>query len=729
VDDILSAVFRGMTFGSIYALLAVGLVLTYKAAGIFNLAFGAQAFAAGAVYYEARTRHDLPIPLAVVIALVFSALLGYLLDLMLFRHLRTAPPMTRLVVTLGLLVAIPEIVKLFFDVSTTFQPQGIVPDGSTAYNPFGEVFVSRDDLATAIVTVGLVLVLLALFRYSPLGLRMRAVVESTRMTELAGVNAGRISTTAWVMSSVLAGLAGILISPTLTQVSEIYYTPLVVAAISAAVLAALSNIGVAFVGGLLLGIISQVLAVELPTNSILATNLRPSLPFVALFLVLVFSPQLRNRKEVTDPLASVDPPPPALVSVERSDSLTWMTRVFGIVVGVFFFSWIFFSANEVWLYRTQYAVIYAVIFLSITVITGMAGEISLCQATFAGIGAFATAQLGTELGMSVLVAMLFAGVIAAAVGALVALPALRLGGIFLSLATFAFALFFDSVMVKFTWVSGGNGITPLETPRPLIGPIDFENEKAFLVLCLVILAIAGTLVVWVRGGTTGRFLDALRGSETAAASVGISPTRWRITAFALSAGIAGVGGGLLAMREQSANYNSSFVAQLGLVWVVIVVSLGSRTVEGAIQAAAGFIFFQRVVLEDWIPWIYNHAFVPALLILGAIVVYRLVTRRWTVVAAVAGLGIAGLVLYYLIGDPGWRVESVPTGLATVFFGLGAITYAKHPEGVLEHNKRASLARVQAFLDRRKARREGPPDATSAPDDAARVVGAPVGAGQ
>ena len=167
--------------------------------------------------------------------------------------------------------------------------------------------------------------------------------------------------------------------------------------------------------------------------------------------------------------------------------MTLLTRIFGVVVGCGFFYWLFFHANVVWIFRTQYAVIFAIIFLSITVITGMAGEISLCQATFAGIGALATGQLAHELGMSVLVGMLLAGCIAAAVGALVALPALRLGGIFLSLATFAFALFFDSVMVKFTWVSGGNGITPLKTPRPLLGPIDFANEKSFLVLCIVIL--------------------------------------------------------------------------------------------------------------------------------------------------------------------------------------------------------------------------------------------------
>jgi branched-chain amino acid transport system permease protein len=725
VDEILSAVLRGLTFGGIYALLAVGLVLTYKTAGVFNLAFGAQAFAAGAVYYEARTRHDIAIPVAVLIALVFSAVLGFVLDRMLFRYLRTAPPIARLVTTLGLLVAIPEIVKLFFDVSTTFQPEGIVPDGSTPYHPFGDVFVSRDDLATASVTIAIVVALLVLFRYSPLGLRMRAVVESTRLTELAGVNADRVSMTAWILSSVLAGMAGILISPTLSQVSEIYYTPLVVAAISAAVLAALSNIGIAFLGGLLLGIVSQVLAVKLPTDSIIATNLRPSLPFVALFLVLVFSPHLRNRKEVTDPLAGVDPPPPALVSVERSDSLTLMTRVFGIVVGIGFFYWLFFHANLVWIFRTQYAVIFAIIFLSITVITGMAGEISLCQATFAGIGALATAQLAEELGLSVLVGMLLAGVIAAAVGALVALPALRLGGIFLSLATFAFALFFDSVMVKFTWVSGGNGITPLRTPRPLIGPIDFANEKSFLVLCIVILALAGLLVVWVRGGTTGRFLDALRGSEVAASSIGVNPTRWRITAFALSAGLAGVGGGLLAMREQSASYGTFFIAQLGLVWVVIVVSLGSRTVEGAIQAGAGFIFFQRVVLQDWIPWLFNHALVPIAILIVAVIVLRLATKRLVVPAVAAVIVGVSFVVYYLVGDPAWTIESVPTGLATVFFGLGAITYAKHPEGILEHNKRASLARVQRWIDKYKARRRGS-DVEEEPPDLPAPVGAPVG---
>ena len=233
-------------------------------------------------------------------------------------------------------------------------------------------------------------------------------------------------------------------------------------------------------------------------------------------------------------------------------------------------------------------------------------------------------------------------------------------------------------------------------------------------------------MVWVRGGTTGRFLDALRGSEVAAASVGVNPTRWRITAFALSAGLAGVGGGLLAMREQSASYGTFFLAELGLIWVVVVVSLGSRTVEGAIQAAAGFIFFQRVVLESWIPWLFNNALGPVVLVIALIIAVRLITHRFVVLSAiVATFGIAFLV-YYFVGSPGWEIDSVPTGLATVFFGIGAITYAKYPEGVLEHNKRVSLARIQRWLDKMKARRAGT-DTSEPPPDIPASMGSPVGA--
>jgi len=663
VDEI----FRGMTFGSIYSLLAVGLVLTYKTSGIFNLAYGAQAFVSAAVYYEMRKVHELPIPVAFTIAVLIAApLLGLLLDRLLFRHLRSAPAVARLVTTLGLLVAIPEITKLFFEVNTSYQPPGVVPDGATAYNPFGNVFLNRDDIATIVITISVVLALMAMFRFSSLGLRMRAVVESSRMTELAGVDADRVSMIAAVMSSVLAGLAGVLISPVLPQLNDLYYRNLVVAAIAAAVFAGLSSIPLAFIGGLLLGILSQVLATLLPDGSVFKASLGPSLPFVALFVVLIVMNARGGTRDVADPLAGVDPPPPPLVSVERTDSLTWATRSFGVIFVFGLFYWLFFHADEqIWFPPAQEAVIYSIIFLSITVITGMGGLISLSQATFAGIGALATAQLATDAGIGVLFAAFLAAGIAAAVGALLAVPALRLAGIFLSLATLAFGLFFDSVMLKYTWVAGGDGIQPHATPRPTIGSIDFANEKAFLVLCIVMLALVGTAVIFVRGGTTGRYLDAIRGSSTAASSIGISSARSRIVVFALSAGIAGLGGGFFAMYQERANFVGNFKVELGLIWVVVVVTLGARTVEGAIQAAIGFVFFQRFALRVWIPWAINHV------------------QPWVDVKPITG------------------------GVATVLFGLGALTYARHPEGILEFNKRTSLAAIQRRMDRRK--QPSPPD--------------------
>ena len=680
MQQLISNILSGMSYGSVYALLAVGLVLAYKTSGIFNLAYGAQAFVSGAVYYDTRVRHHWPIPFAFILAvLVIAPALGIFLDRVLFRHLRTAPAVAKLVTVLGLLVAVPQILKLWFGQNPQYGPQGIVPNGDHAYNPFGTVFVSRDDLATIGVTLIAVIGLVLLFRYTALGLRMRAVVESPRMTELAGIDAERVSMASWILCSALAGLAGVLLAPLFAAVNEVNYTTLVVVAMSAAVLAALTSIPVAFAGGLALGILGEVVDAYLPTNSVLASNLRPALPFLVLFLVLILSPALRNRRQIGDPLAGVDPPPPPLAASLRSPILTKGTRIFGTVVAVIVGYYLFFHADDNWVTIAIQAAILSTIFLSITVITGMAGEISLCVATFAGIGACTTAQLATRFGVPVMLAMVVGAFVAAAVGALLALPALRLGGIFLSLATFAFALFFENVMVKFDWVGGGS--LPEITPRPIMGSIDFDHsDRSFLVLCLIVLAVMSIIVIAVREGTTGRVLDALRGSETAATSIGISATRARIVVFALSAGIAAVGGGMMAMNEKAANFTPDFVYFQGLVFVVLVVSLGSRTVEGAIQAAVGYAAFQIVVLNQVVPWIANHV------------------QPW-----------------YHMGQP-------PQTLAIILLSIGAFTYAKHPEGVLEFQKRRSLDMVQRVIDHFQGR--GKIDATPEPGEPSRAAVAP-----
>jgi ABC-type branched-subunit amino acid transport system permease subunit len=262
-------------------------------------------------------------------------------------------------------------------------------------------------------------------------------------------------------------------------------------------------------------------------------------------------------------------------------------------------------------------------------------------------------QLVQRYNMPVTGAALIGGVVAAAVGAVLSLPIRRLGGIWTAIATLAFAYFFDAVMVKLPFVGGGDAalMAGTDVPRPVIGPWDFEDDRLFFVLCVVVFLIVAVVVRQIQAGTLGRVLVALRGSEVGAESIGISPARARLLAFAISAFIAGLGGALLAMLQGDVNYGASFSPFVALFWVVIVVTIGSRTVQGAGIAAAAFVLFDAVILK------------------GALLEWVLRDKS--------------LVPGFFPISPKWVL---------VLFGLGTIQYARHPEGVLEHRRRTIAAR-------------------------------------
>jgi branched-chain amino acid transport system permease protein len=639
VTEFIGYVIRGIPFGCVFALVAIGLVLTYKTSGVFNLAFAAQAFASAAVFYELRSNDGWPIiPAFVIAVIVVAPLVGFVLDRLLFRHLRTAPTVAKLVVSLGLLVAIPGIVTLWFGSEPAFGPPTIWPNEFAIYR-FGSYSVDGNQAATLIATAVSVVGLSLLFRYSTIGLRMRAVVESPRMVAITGINADRVSSFAWMLSSLFAGLAGVLLAPLFAEVASSNFTVLLVAAIAAAAFGRLTSIPLALLGGLLLGILQGILAGYLPTNSILATGLRPALPFVVLFLLLLFWPGLQQKQEVTDPLSGVDSPPPGLAAERRSRGLTLATHALGVSAVGIGVGVALFGLNKFWLLIVTQAVVFSVIFLSITVITGMAGQISLCQASFAAVGGFTTAQLVHHSGLPVLLTVVVGTALAAIVGALLAIPVLRLGGIYLALATLAFAMMFDSIFVPLDWVGGS--LIPLKVPRPAF----LADDHAFFLFCVAMLVAAGTLVILVRRGVTGKNLAALRGSETAATAIGINATRSRVLAFALSAGIAGLGGGLLAMLQNQANYAANFTPFAALFWLVLVVTIGARTVEGAVLAGLAFALFPQLL----------------------------------------------------------KTLGLPAEYQFILFGLGALTYAKNPDGILEAMKAKSLHSIQQMIDRRKRR--------------------------
>jgi ABC-type branched-subunit amino acid transport system permease subunit len=323
--------------------------------------------------------------------------------------------------------------------------------------------------------------------------------------------------------------------------------------------------------------------------------------------------------------------------------------------------------------------------LSMVVMTGIGGTISLCQATFAAIGAFTTAQCVLRWNMSVLLAMVIGAVVAAAVGAVLALPVIRLPGVYAALATLAFALMFETIIVPLKSVSGG--AVPVTVPRPQLFGVDMTNDKYFMVLAIVIVAIVSVAVLLLRRGVTGKYLDAIRGSEVAASSIGISPSRQRLVAFIASAFIAGLGGGLIASFAGQASYDANFTFFYSLVWLTLVVSSGSRSVQAAITGAIGFFVIPQLLTQLFgFPGNYlaSHTDITSGI------------EHWL----------------FSLPDPTWG-----QAIAFILFGFGALTYAKHPEGIIEFQTARS---IKTTLDRaerisaRRAQRAADRDGTTPP---------------
>ena len=684
---------QGIPLGCVFALLAVGLTLNYKTSGVFNLAFAAQAFASAAVFYVLRKEHRWNLLLAAFVAVVvFGVAMAWILDTLIYRHQRTASPLAKLVTSLGLLVALPQIVLLVISTKSKLNPPPLWPvkrADDFLWPSSGKYVLDASQIATLVATALVVIGLIVLFRRGSLGLQMRAVVESPRLLQLQGVDADRVSRWAWILSSVLASLAGVLIAPLFAQLNSLDFFTLLVAAIAACVIGNLTSIPLAFLGGLGLGILQAELAGFLPTNSVLSTGLRPSLPFVVLFMVLFMRRSLRTRTAPADPMGGVDPPPPAPAADTRPQWMAHGTHVFGgvvIAVGLGLCMWVL---DDYWVGLVTAGVCLAIVLLSITLTTGVGGTISLCQASFAAVGAFATAKFASG-GMSVIVAIVLAALVAALVGLLLGAAILHLPGIYAALATLAFALMFQAVLVPLDWVSGGS--VPITVPRPLIGGIDFASDRSFLLLACACLAVMGLAVIAIRDGTTGRFLDAVRGSSTAARSIGINPDRQRLVVFVAGAAVAGFGGGLVASYAEAANYDQSFTFFFSLVWVVLVITAGARLVQAAIISGVTFFVFPAL-LDKLFSWPGNY----------------LASNPSTTGA---------LNSFLSFFNPTWA-----QGVAFILFGFGALTYAKHPEGIIEAQGAVVSARIaRRFGGRRSptaAPGEPPPD-TRPPDVAASI---------
>jgi branched-chain amino acid transport system permease protein len=583
----------GLQAAGIYAVAASGLVVTYATSGIFNFAHGAIGMLAAFSYWELWQNRGWPSWLALIVVLLIEApLLGILLDRLIMRRLADASTITTIVVTIGLLVAFVSLAGIIWPQGTSTRVLPEFFSGKTVsilgVNVSYHAFV-------VLGAAALVAILLRVVLYSTrIGVAMRAVVDNRELGALNGADPDRVSSVAWVLGSMLAALAGVLIAPILPQFTPVALTLLVISAYAAAMVGRLRSLPLTFLGAVVLGELEYLLAfvdtkrIGGDTIADLAKDLQASAPVILLFLVLIFLPQDR-----------VAPRSARRYRAPKPSLRTMVLSMIGYVAAAYIVvqsGWVSPSTVDV----LGKGIALGVVMLSLVLLTGYGGQISLAQLAFAGIAAATVWKLGPVVG-------LVGGVlIAAAVGALVALPALKMRDLYLALATMAFALFIEVNLY------GDNPLFDQMLPFSLGNATadrfpGLQGDTAFFMAMAVTFALVVLLLTVIRNGSFGRRLQAMRDSPSACVTLGLDLTATKLQVFALSAGIAGLGGALLAMWK-SASVGVSDFALLrgslpGLPLVLVAVIAGITTAFGAMFG--GFAFVMMPLIGGWYPAVRN----------------------------------------------------------------------------------------------------------------------------
>jgi branched-chain amino acid transport system permease protein len=610
---VLQYVIAGLVFGSLYAIAASGLVVTYLSAGILNFSFGATAFFVARFYYFLHTTHRLAIvPAFIVSTFLVGPAIGVVLYVLLFRFLRMSTPLIRIIVTVGVAVGIPPIANLLFGTEPVLLAPGIAPRPLRVFR-VDHVPVTMDQITVYICVVLVLAVGLLVLRYTDAGLRVRAMVDSPSMTALSGTSPDAVAIAVWAASTFLAGLVGVVSAPILGLDAN-SFTLLMIAAFAAVIAARLRSLPIAVGVGLAMGIAGSVVQYYVPPSSSFTQAVIPSIPFAVTVVFLLVDVVRRGRVDESEGIGgaldrAITPQHESAGSTAASQPIPWRAAVIGVVIVAL--APVLLSAFWVSLLATGVAL--AVVFLSFTLVVGEGGMVWLCQVTFAGVGALATAQLATVHGWPLLPAVLGGAVIAAPMGVVIGLLSIRLGDIYLALVTLTFGLLMENlVFTRNTFTNLGNGVA-------LARPGFAHSDRAFTYLGLVVFALVALVVINMRRSTTGMALSAVRSSRPAAGTLGISVIATKVLVAGLAAAVAAIGGALYAMAAGNA-MPSQYATLAGLIWLAVLVSLGIRSTIAALLAGLAFTLLPGVA-QVYLP--HGFAQVPALLFgLGAVLLVK-----------------------------------------------------------------------------------------------------------
>jgi ABC-type branched-subunit amino acid transport system ATPase component/ABC-type branched-subunit amino acid transport system permease subunit len=608
MDQHLIFLLLGLANGAVFAALALALVVTYRSSGVLNFATGTMALYGAYTY--AFLRHgellilipglpktvdlgsDLSFWPATLLTLLISALFGLVLYLLVFRPLRTAPAVARAVASIGVMVVLTGLMSQRLG-TTPVSVDAILP---TKIWELGSIRISSDRVWFAVTILAITFVIAAAFRFTRFGLHTRAAAETEKGALVSGIAPDRVAALNWMISAAVGAISGILIAPIVPLV-PISYTLFIVPALAAAVIGRFQYLIPAVVAGLAIGMLQSEMTFIRSQNDWLPSSGLPELvPLVLILVVLVVRAKpLPSRGVIIQKTLGRAPRPQRIVMP------TVLATAAGAVALI--------VLHDNWRAAMVTSLIFAMICLSLVVVTGYAGQVSLAQLTLAGVAGFLLGTFTTQWSIPFPIAPILAALGATVVGVIVGLPAIRVRGLFVAVVTLAMAY-----AVQAVWFHNSDYV-PAEG-KDIAGPtflgIDFRSRVgtdyprlSFCLLVLGVLVIVGVSVALLRRSRLGSAMLAVRANERSAAGAGINVLRVKITAFAIGAFIAGLGGAMLGYKQGNVTFDS-FDILVGIGVFATAYLAGITSVSGGILAgmlaAGGIVFYateQWLSLGDW----------------------------------------------------------------------------------------------------------------------------------
>ncbi|MEV1080047.1 branched-chain amino acid ABC transporter permease/ATP-binding protein [Streptomyces sp. NPDC050211] len=590
MDDILRFALLGLGLGALYALTAQGIVLIYRGSGVLNFAHGAIGMAGAYVQWELAVQQGMPYWPAVACGVTASALLGLLTHLLVIRPLRRASSLARLVGTLAVFIVLTAVAVKRYGDSVQLVP-GKLPNRLLE---IAGAKVSEDRVWLLGIAIAVTAVLHVLYRRTLFGLGTTAVAENQSAAASLGWSADLIAAANWGLGSALAGLTGILIVPVI-GLSVTGLTTLLLSALAAALVGRFSSFPVTLAGGLLIGVVQS----ELTRFGSDVTGLAASVPFLFIALVLV-----ARGKALPLRGTFLDRMPTLGTGRVRPVPLAVAVAVGLLLVSV---------SSPLWADAITTTLVLSLIILSIIVVTGYAGQVSLAAYALAGTGAFIAGHTAADWGWPFELALL-AGVLGTVpIGLLFALPAVRTRGVNLAIITLGLGTTLETMVFQNTDLAttpGSDGIAVGKQTLFGISISGVDHPQRYATVVLVMFVAATLVVANVRRSRSGRRLVAVRANERATAALGIDVRAAKLYAFGLSSAIAALAGVLTGFRSTSvvlsdfASFDSITVlglAVIGGVGFLVGPLFGATFAAGTVGARFGDLVLPG--LSEWMPLI------------------------------------------------------------------------------------------------------------------------------